>query len=73
MSEEKGIKKIRRGVSNQTQAVNQLRFHEKDAAPNALFVAELAEVKVDWSINQDAKVFAGLVKPPVRVVEKIVF
>ena len=63
MSESKEVKKVRRGVSNQTQAVNQLRFHEKDAAPNGLFVAELAEVKVDWSTNQDAKVFAGIKVP----------
>ena len=27
-------KKVRRGVSNKTQAVAQLKFHEKDAAQN---------------------------------------
>jgi len=63
MSEEKEVKKVRRGVSNQTQAVNQLRFHEKDQAPCGLFVAELAEVKVDWSTNADAKVFTGIRVP----------
>lgn len=52
-------KRNRRGVSNQTKAVAQLRFHEKDAAQNMLFVGHLAEVKVDWSINADAKQFTG--------------
>jgi len=63
MSSEKEIKKNRRGVSNETQAVNQLRFHEKDAAPNGLFVAELADVRVEWSVNPDAKTFAGIKVP----------
>lgn len=52
-------KRNRRGVSNQTKAVAQLRFHEKDAAQNMLFVGHLAEVKVDWSVNADAKQFTG--------------
>ena len=38
-------KKVRRGVSNQTKAVAQLRFHEKDAATNGLFIGHLEEVK----------------------------
>lgn len=63
MSEEKEVKKKGRGVSNQTQAVNQLRFHEKDAAPNGLFIAELSDVRVDWSTNADAKTFAGIRVP----------
>lgn len=56
-------KKIRRGVTNQTQAVTQLRFHEKDAAPNGLFVGHLEEVRVDWSINADGKMFTGMKTP----------
>lgn len=56
-------KKLRRGVSNQTQAVSQLRFHEKDAAPNGLFVGHLKEVRVDWSTNADGKQFTGLKTP----------
>lgn len=56
-------KKIRRGVSNEINAVAQLRFHEKDAAPNHLFVGHLEEVKVDWSINADGKQFAGMNVP----------
>lgn len=57
------VKKIRRGVSNQTQAVNQLRFHESDAATNGLFVGHLAEVRVDWSTNAESKSFAGCKVP----------
>lgn len=53
-------KKIRRGVSNQTQAVTHLRFHESDAATNGLFVGHLEEVRVDWSVNADGKSFTGL-------------
>lgn len=62
-SKEEEVKKNRRGVSNQTQAVNQLRFHEKDAATNALFIAELADVRVEWSTNAEAKTFAGIKVP----------
>lgn len=57
------VKKIRRGVSNQTQAVNQLRFHESDAATNGLFVGHLVEVRVDWSTNAESKSFAGCKVP----------
>ena len=53
------VKKLRRGVSNETQAVNQLRFHEKDAAPNRLFIAHLHSVSVAWSTNADGKQFTG--------------
>ena len=64
MSNEKVAKpKLRRGVSNQTQAVAQLRFHEKDAAQNGLFVGHLHEVRVDWSVNADGKSFTGLRVP----------
>lgn len=53
------VKKGRRGVSNETQATAQLRFHEKDAAPNRLFVAHLHDVSVQWSVNADGKQFTG--------------
>lgn len=43
------VKKARRGVTNQTQATAQLKFHEKDAAQNGLFIGHLEEVRVDWS------------------------
>lgn len=56
-------KKLRRGVSNQTQAVSQLRFHEKDAAQNGLFLGILDEVRVDWSVNADGKSFTGMKMP----------
>ena len=56
-------KKVRRGVSNKTQAVAQLKFHEKDAAQNGLFVGHLEEVRVDWSNNADAKSFTGMSIP----------
>lgn len=56
-------KKLRRGVSNKTQAVAQLKFHEKDAAQNGLFVGHLEEVRVDWSSNEDAKSFTGMTIP----------
>ena len=53
------VKKSRRGVSNHVKAVAQLRFHEKDAAQNSLFVGHLDEVKVDWSVNAEGKQFTG--------------
>lgn len=56
-------KKNRRGVSNKTQAVAQLRFHEKDAAQNMLFVGHLEEAKVEWSTNADGKQFTGMSVP----------
>lgn len=56
-------KKVRRGVSNKTQAVAQLKFHEKDAAQNGLFVGHLEEVRVDWSTNADSKSFTGISIP----------
>lgn len=56
-----------RGVSNKTQAVTQLRFHEKDAANNGLFVGHLEEVRVDWSVNGDGGAFTGLKIPRVTL------
>lgn len=53
------VKKARRGVSNETKATSQLRFHEKDAAPNRLFMAHLHSVSVAWSVNADGKQFTG--------------
>lgn len=56
-------KKIRRGVSNETVAVSQLKFSEKDAARNGLFIVALNNVSVDWSQNADGKTFTGLRVP----------
>lgn len=53
------VRKGRRGVNNETQATSQLRFHEKDAAPNRLFMAHLHSVSVAWSVNADGKAFTG--------------
>lgn len=61
------VKKARRGVSNQTKAVAQLRFHEKDAARNGLFVGHLEDVKVDWSTNSEGKQFTGMKVPRVTL------
>ena len=56
-------KKKRRGVSNETQAVAQLRFTEKDAAQNGLFIGHLQEVRVDWSVNAEGGSFTGMKVP----------
>lgn len=61
------VKKNRRGVSNKTQAVAQLKFHEKDAAQNGLFVAHLEDVKVEWSTNEDNKDFPGMSLPRLTI------
>ena len=53
------VKKARRGVSNETKATSQLRFHEKDAAPNRLFMGHLHNVSVEWSTNSNGKQFTG--------------
>lgn len=53
------VKKVRRGVSNATKAVADLKFHEKDAAQNGLFIGHLHSVSVDWSNNEDGKIFTG--------------
>ena len=52
-------KKVRRGVSNKTQAVAQLKFHEKDAAQNGLFVGHLESVSVEWFTDANGKEFTG--------------
>lgn len=56
-------KKLRRGVSNATQAVAQLRFHEKDAAQNGLFIGHLESVTVDWSQSENSKSFPNMKVP----------
>lgn len=62
------VKKVRRGVSNQTKAVAQLRFHEKDASTqNGLFVGHLESVTVDWSTNAEGKAFTGEKVPRVTL------
>lgn len=53
------VKKVRRGVNNEIKATAQLRFHEKDAAPNGLFMAHLHNVSVEWSTNTDGKQFTN--------------
>lgn len=55
--------KKRRGISNETKAVSALKFHEKDAAQNGLFIGHLAEVRVDWSTNAESKDFPGIPVP----------
>ena len=57
-----GTKK-RRGVSNETHAVASLKFNEKDASTNGLFLGHLEEVKVDWSVNAEGGAFTGLKTP----------
>lgn len=64
---ENAPKRNRRGVSNKTQAVAQLKFHEKDAAQNGLFVAHLDSVTVDWSTNEDNKDFPGMSIPRLTI------
>lgn len=65
MSEKEAVQtpKLRRGVSNETRAVSQLLFHEKDAAPNGLFMGHLHRVSVEYSVGQDTSSFAGLRMP----------
>lgn len=55
-------KQTRRGVSNQTKATSQLKFHEKDAAQNGLFIGKLVDVEVKWTTPENG-VFAGLKAP----------
>lgn len=56
-------KKKRRGVSNETHAVAQLKFNERDAAQNSLFIGHLEEARVDWSVNAEGGSFTGLKVP----------
>lgn len=61
--ETKEVKKVRRGITNDVKAVSNLKFHEKDACNNGLFVGQLEEVKVEWSVPQEGKTFAGYKVP----------
>lgn len=62
------VRKVgRRGITNKTQAVSQMKFHESDAAGNGLFVGHLADVRIDWSVNAEAKSFTGLNVPRVTM------
>lgn len=54
------VKKNRRGVSNETKAVSQLKFHEKDAAQNGLFIGHLAEVTLNYAVAKEGTSFAGI-------------
>ena len=56
-------KKLRRGVSNETKAVSNLKFHEKDASSNGLFVGHLESVSVDWSQTEKSKSFPNMKVP----------
>lgn len=56
-------KKNRRGISNETRAVTQLKFHEKDAAANGLFIGHLEEATINWSVAKEGSNFAGLKMP----------
>jgi hypothetical protein len=54
-------KKNRRGITNETKSVSQLKFTEKDATANGLFVGHLEEVKLTWVTFRDGvnSAFAG--------------
>lgn len=62
-SAQPAAKKVRRGINNNTRAVSQLKFHEKDAARNMLFVGHLESASVEWSTNADGKQFTGMSVP----------
>lgn len=42
-------KKKRRGISNETRSVSNLKFHEKDAIPSGLFVGIVESVRCGWA------------------------
>lgn len=56
-------KKVRRGINNETKAVSQLKFHEKDAAKNGLFIGHLEDVTLNWAVGKEGTAFAGLRMP----------
>lgn len=67
-SAQTATKKNRRGVNNQTKAVTQLRFHEKDASTqNGLFIGHLDSISVDWATNSEGKQFTGESVPRVTI------
>lgn len=53
------VKKKRRGISNETRSVDRLKFHERDAANNGLFVGQLSNVAVEWYQDANGKQFTG--------------
>lgn len=59
--------KRRRGVSNETKAIAQLKFHERDAVPNGpasgLFLGHLEDVVVNWAVGSERSSFSGLKIP----------
>lgn len=61
------VKKIRRGINNETKAVSQLKFHEKDSvqqgAAAGLFIGHMVEVTVNWVVAKENTSFAGLKMP----------
>lgn len=60
------IKKNRRGISNNTQATTYLKFHEKDARRDGIFVGMLASAEVKWSTFKEGD-FAGLSVPKLEL------
>lgn len=52
-------KKKRRGISNETRSVDRLKFHERDAANNGLFIGQLNKVDVEWYQDANGKQFTG--------------
>lgn len=56
-------KKIRRGISNETKALTRIKFHEKDATNNGLFIGHLESVSVDWSASEKSKSFPNMNMP----------
>lgn len=57
-------KVLRRGISNETQAVSRIKFHEKDSVPaNGLFVGHLENVTVDWSSSDKSADFPNMSIP----------
>lgn len=55
--------KKRRGVNNEVSATSQLKFTERDAKPNGLFLGCLASVSVEYSINENNKDFPSMAVP----------
>lgn len=64
-------KKKRRGISNETKAVSNLKFTENDATKQRLFVAAIKEVTVSWATiesgNGSIGQFAGHAIPRLNI------
>ncbi len=56
-------KRIRRGISNETRAVNRLKFSDKDACNNGLFKGILESVTLSYATGSENSNFAGLKLP----------